>query len=599
MSRDLVHLALGYDPDEESPATHKEVLLSELESRLLPLASGLLRLRLLTNAIGNLEDRMMKDLRTLVRHQLQEQLTMRLQAQSAEAAEAATNGGAAAVPSAADAVESAFPFMVADAPSANGDTVAEDVAAKAARPVMAQLRELSVESFEMVMATVVRPVMVLLRRAHAIHHAVMKTLQSPAGQGAITAIAEDGQDYVAQVEARSSDLLLHMCELAQERYMRLLQKRKDVHARLQLTDFVKMTKAVNEFVRDVAHLCPKAYSSLSTELHQHSTEFLRITHDEAKRKLAAIVELEQWKQVQVAPEFQQIADAFSRNQVPTMAESELLQLQDQAPVEAETNLEELSVEGTGYKVVASSLLLLSTAAYYMQCVVSLQTVGAQVAQLLPALLKLFHEITYKQVLHGGAMRSDSAAGLKIITAKHLALASQALGIVLALLPHFKAILAAYMPENQRALLKVADEAAADYESHQDQLLTKLVVMLEERRKTHVARLAQQLSPSEERRRPEPTDSVKLVVKDLVHMHKVLVPLLSRQQLNSVFEKLLAIFDDGQLAAYKSVDMSVLFTRQSIVADVLHLKQEVSKLHLALPNGACPNLVAFAKSLNVT
>ena len=76
-----------------------------------------------------------------------------------------------------------------------------------------------------------------------------------------------------------------------------------------------MTRAVNEFVRDVAHLCPGAYSALSTELQHQSTEFLRVTHEEAKSKLAAIVEVEQWKQVEVAPEFQQIVDGFCLNQV--------------------------------------------------------------------------------------------------------------------------------------------------------------------------------------------------------------------------------------------------------------------------------------------
>ena len=99
------------------------------------------------------------------------------------------------------------------------------------------------------------------------------------------------------------------------------------------------------------------------------------------------------------------------------------------------------------------------------------------------------------------MRPDSAAGIKVITAKHLALASQALGLVLALLPHLKAILAAYVPEGQRELLNGADEAAVDYEKHQDQLFTKFVTMLEERRKGYVVSLTQQLSPSEERRRP--------------------------------------------------------------------------------------------------
>eukprot|EP00965_Chrysotila_dentata_P148457 4901864-Pleurochrysis_carterae.AAC.1 len=71
----------------------------------------------------------------------------------------------------------------------------------------------------------------------------------------------------------------------------------------------------------------------------------------------------------------------------------------------------------------------------------------------------------------GAMRPESA-GLKSINAKHIALSSQALGLVIALLPHLKAILAAYMPEGQRRLLAEMDTAAEDYEEHQSQLFAK-------------------------------------------------------------------------------------------------------------------------------
>ena len=198
----------------------------------------------------------------------------------------------------------------------------------------------------------------------------------------------------------------------------------------------------------------------------------------------------------------------------------------------------------------------------------------------------------------GAMRPESA-GLKSITFKHLALASQSLGLMLALMPHLKAVLGAYVPDAQRALLAEADSALADYERHQQELFNKFVSILEERRRTHVGGLAAALAPSEERRRPEPSGPVKLVAKDILSMHKQLQPLLSRTQLHTVFVQVLHAFDAGLLGSYKGVDTSALFTRQCIVADVLYLRQEVTRLHLALPKGVCPDLIEFAKSLDVS
>ena len=379
--------------------------------------------------------------------------------------------------------------------------------------------------------------------------------------------------------------------------------RKEGHARLRLPDFVRMAGGVREFVRDVQHLCSAPYSALATELHGHAAEFLRVAHEGATRKLEALVETEPWKQVDVAPEFQQIADAFVAHQVPKGASDELPAADGagagapaaDAPAAAPR---ELLVEGVGYKVVGASLLLLSMGSHYMQCVASLQTVGAQVAHLLPSLLKLFHTLTYKQVLMAGAMRPESAA-LKSITFKHLALASQSLGLVLALLPHLKAVLAAYVPDAQRGLLKEVDAAGADYERHQQDLFSKFVSILEERRRTHVAGLNEALQPSEERRRPEPSGCVKAVAKDIMSMHKQLQPLLSRTQLHTVFVQVLQAFDQGLLGAYKGVDTSALFSRQCILADVLFLRTEITKLHLALPKGVCPDLIEWVMSLDVS
>jgi vacuolar protein sorting-associated protein 54 len=208
----------------------------------------------------------------------------------------------------------------------------------------------------------------------------------------------------------------------------------------------------------VAHLCPKAYSSLSTELQQHSTEFLRVTHDEAKSKLGAIVEVEQWKQVDIPSDYQDIVSSLVRKQVPKIQEAELLKLREAEPTADKANVaKELIVDGAAYKAVSSGLLLLSMVTHYMQCLAHLQTVATHVAQKLPALLKLFHTTAYQQVLRAGAMRPDSA-GLKSISAKHLALSSQSLGMFLALMPHIKAVLAAYVPEAQRTLLKEMDSA---------------------------------------------------------------------------------------------------------------------------------------------
>lgn len=55
-------------------------------------------------------------------------------------------------------------------------------------------------------------------------------------------------------------------------------------------------------------------------------------------------------QVDVAPEFQQIVEAFSRNQVPQIHEEELLRLRDTEASDIVAAAKELVVGGAGFKV---------------------------------------------------------------------------------------------------------------------------------------------------------------------------------------------------------------------------------------------------------
>lgn len=54
------------------------------------------------------------------------------------------------------------------------------------------------------------------------------------------------------------------------------------------------------------------------------------------------------------------------------------------------------------------------------------------------------------------------------------LSAQSLALVLALLPHWRAILAAYVSPSQRLLLSEFDSVSSDLERHLGQLYAKLV-----------------------------------------------------------------------------------------------------------------------------
>ncbi|EOD09244.1 vacuolar protein sorting 54 [Emiliania huxleyi CCMP1516] len=429
--------------------------------------------------------------------------------------------------------------------------------------------ELEPRAYEGVMASIAAPLLVLLRRASAID---------------------------ATLQRASSELCGGLCDIAAERLCAL----------------------ADDFAADVAHLSGRGCAAVSAEAAAQAKAFvdaLLLIHyfiRVATKKLEATVEQEAWGQVEVPAEYQRLVDSIAANQVPEAPPASAADhLSAAAAVsaavgsaEAEPEAErqpsrasDIVVSGAGYKVVGSGLILLSTVVHYLQCGAAVPAVAPPIAHALPVLLRGYHTHAYKQVLMAGAMLPTSA-GLKSISFKHLALSSQSLGVLLALLPHLKAILAAYLPEAQRHALKEFDGVESDLEAHQQQIFAKFVSILEERRRGRVKDLSAALAPPQAgaQRQPEPSANIKAVAADLRAVYKTLRDLLTPQQLHKVFELILTAFDAGLLEAYRGVDTAPAFSRQCIVQDVQFLRKEVARLHLSLPSGCCPNLVAFALAL---
>jgi vacuolar protein sorting-associated protein 54 len=114
---------------------------------------------------------------------------------------------------------------------------------------------------------------------------------------------------------------------------------------------------------------------------------------------------------------------------------------------------------------------------YMHSAAVLPGLGGDIAQKLTELLKLFNTRTCQLVLGARAMQ---VAGLKTITAKHLALAAQSTALLSALVPHLAAALKALLPDRQQVLLVQLDALVGDLQAHESEIYLKLVSILKER-----------------------------------------------------------------------------------------------------------------------
>ena len=105
------------------------------------------------------------------------------------------------------------------------------------------------------------------------------------------------------------------------------------------------------------------------------------------------------------------------------------------------------VDGKPFKVVWSVLLLTESCLSYLALTSALPAIAPDVIAKTGDLLKLFDSRARALVL--GAQAIHSAARLKNISGKHLAMTSQSISLLLALLPHLRAALLAQLPPKVR------------------------------------------------------------------------------------------------------------------------------------------------------
>lgn len=182
-----------------------------------------------------------------------------------------------------------------------------------------------------------------------------------------------------------------------------------------------------------------------------------------------------------------------------------------AEVPASTRV--LSIRDEVFFVVGCSLVLLDILAEYLDILNNITALTTDVMQRIIELLKvmlqfirmstevicycytcishrlysvritqLFNSRTCQVILGAGAMRS---AGLKNITAKHLALASQSLSVFATLIPYVKDWIRSKMTDKQMVMLTEFDRILRDFQEHQNEIHSKLVAIMTERLALHI------------------------------------------------------------------------------------------------------------------
>ncbi|KAI0086385.1 Vps54-like protein-domain-containing protein [Irpex rosettiformis] len=434
---------------------------------------------------------------------------------------------------------------------------------------------------------------------------------------------------VSALREELGDILSSAGELANARAAKVISLRIEQHTALDLRDFYTFFNVSWDFVVKTEVICRRMIVGLRGVVVSQSKTFIQAFHQSRLSQSAKLVEDEHWNPAEVSPVVQNIVNLlveasvqdppdfnFNSQPISTSASSLSLSLsptplspippppngtaiQPSSPVPSPMfphhepkhlqpprspdssrrrssghgPSKHLKIEDRNFFAVSATLEVLVLLADYLRVIVNLPTLVTETMSRVIELLKAFNSRTCQVVLGAGAMRS---AGLKNITAKHLALASQSLSIMISLIPYVREAFRRHLSQKQAVMLIEFDKLKRDYQEHQNEIHAKLIAIMGDRLSAHIKSL-QVVNWDVPRPGGAVNEYMEMLTKETVTLHKVLSRYLSVSVVEFVMTQVFAAINHRLSEEYAAIDLPSLEAKERLLADARFLHEKLSGL----------------------
>lgn len=291
-----------------------------------------------------------------------------------------------------------------------------------------------------------------------------------------------------------SNLLGQAVDIAQDKIVKLLRVRAEQSTHLDLGWFLRYFTLNLHFANECEAISGRSGTALKTVVNNQIKEFIQHHGDSEKQKLAQGMESDQWD----AKDFGEAEtalldqilegstrDASSWSEVtkiwiphhdvddePAIETAE----RSQANGAGKTKARSAVIEEESFMLPNPALLCMNGTAKFLHLIVSIPSLSVEIAASLVAYLHLFNSLCTQLILCAGAICS---AGLKNITTKHLALASQALAFIAAVIPHARELVRRHCASGSAvsSIMGEFDKVRRVYQEHQNSIYDKLVEIM--------------------------------------------------------------------------------------------------------------------------
>ncbi|KEP54455.1 putative vacuolar sorting protein VPS45 [Rhizoctonia solani 123E] len=385
------------------------------------------------------------------------------------------------------------------------------------------------------------------------------------------------QSELIDLSDECSAVVFAAAELACGCCAKLLNARSEQNVGLPWLDFLGLYNETSAFNIECEILCRTMIIALRGAVNSQAKAYLSAFHSQRISESAKLVEEETWSAVDVSPKYQRLVTALIEAAVSNPPEIFGQSSQTAAPGEEKEengpNPKHVVVEDQQFYVVGATLRAIRLIIDYLSIIANLPLLTIDVMPKTIEFLKAFNSRTCQVVLGAGALRS---AGLKNITARHLALASQSLTVMVTLIPYVRETFRRHLSPKQAVMLIEFDKLKRDFQEHQNEIYTKLISIMGDRLAVHCKSL-QEIDWTIPNFKPPPNIYMEVLVKETATLHKVLTRYLSAHASELIMSQVFAAINHRLSEEYGKIELPSQDAKDRLLEDARYLHGRLSAL----------------------
>ncbi|KAL2018322.1 hypothetical protein VTK56DRAFT_925 [Thermocarpiscus australiensis] len=418
-----------------------------------------------------------------------------------------------------------------------------------------------------------------------------------------TARASDAAQEAQEEIHRAVDianLLGQAVDVAHDKIVKILRVRSEQSKRLDLVWFLRYFTLNLHFANECEAISGRSGTTLKTVVNGHIKDFIQQHGDAESQKLAQGMESDQWNAADFADKdtdlLNRILEGSTRDAAVWTEGTELwIPYPDAEASRAETEADggrgdvlsagqtngiskpktrTAVVESENFLLPRSAIQCMHGMARFLHLMAAIPSMTAEISTSLIAYLQLFNSRCTQLILGAGATRS---AGLKNITTKHLALASQALAFIAAILPHVREFVRRHCGAGPTvsAVMGEFDRVRRAFQEHQNNIYDKLVEIMTGRALAGTKKL-KALSWDQEAGGTV-NEYMETLAKETTTLHRNLTKHLPEGTVRMIMLPVFSNYKDTFGAAYQAVELKTEQGRERMLRDVEYFQSRLGKI----------------------